>query len=542
MARTNFDATFDPSTLAKGRFIVSPYEVMQDPRVHDTAYRVFMALASFSKPSGAPVRVSTPTLSKLLRKSRQVITRCLRELEELGYIRTEGTGGRSRVTHFPHKDLYKRAALAAKKGKLSDLSEFNDRTVDVPANWAELPENEAGIDSEIDQNTIEIDDEIDQNGVEMRHEIGQSIVKNPPTCSVYLATQGGQNRVKNGLESVLIPNTPLYTMNSEAITYGDYVSYGDLHGDNRSALVPMPAAVSPRIDARFSTEDEARASVADSAEVSLRTSLQTNPGETVNGVDRSMASILAAIAELSTSVSELKGSVAGAGAVPVSAASVSATGPASHVRVHEGVQAHVGADACVQAPQTGSEAVSDQKSGSDANSGGRIEQECPQDSREGVATASKGVGEGDSIGEGKKTLYGPEIASEAKPDVPTFDCAGPVKTYTPTAEEVERWRKAFPGVDVRQALYRAYAWVDADPARRKTARGMKRFLLAWMSRDQDRGTYRNSLANRNNPGKNADGSPRRLSGNLMDAGYGGESLTAWLERAVPGGGVIDGEI
>ena len=117
-----------------------------------------------------------------------------------------------------------------------------------------------------------------------------------------------------------------------------------------------------------------------------------------------------------------------------------------------------------------------------------------------------------------------------------------MKTFTPTEEDVFRWQQAFPGVDVRAALLRARAWVDADPKRRKTARGMKRYLTAWLGRDQDRGTYRNSLAVRNNQGKNADGSPRRLSGNLMDAGLGGESLTAWLERAVPGGGVIDGKI
>lgn len=158
------------------------------------------------------------------------------------------------------------------------------------------------------------------------------------------------------------------------------------------------------------------------------------------------------------------------------------------------------------------------------------------------AAASEGVGQGDSLTGAEKTPQSPEIASEPEYVPPTFDCAGDVKTFTPSEEDVSRWQQAFPGVDVRAALLRARAWVDADPKRRKTARGMKRYLTAWLGRDQDRGTYRNSLAVRNNQGKNADGSPRRLSGNLMDAGLGGESLTAWLKRAVPGGGVIDGKI
>lgn len=469
MARKKFSETFDPNTLLKGRFIVSPYEVMQDPRVQDTAYRVFMALMSFSKPSGAPVKVSTLTLSKLLHKSRQVINRCLRELELLGYIIPEGVGVRSRIYHFPHKDLYKRAALMARRGMLSELSEINDKPVSVPANWANSVPNK---DNQL------VDNPVDNDG-------GRS---------VYLAIREGENSGSG----VLSQGTPLYTMNSEDATYGTYGSSGSLHGDNRFAIDAMPAADSPEVDARSSTEDESKTAAANSADIWLRTTLQTILSETFNGVERIMASIRSEVAALSESVAELRSA---------------------------------GADV-VSAPESMPEA---QSPVSDSTA-------MPPRLESGAVAASEGVGQGDSLTGAEKTPQSPEKAPEPEYVPPTFDCAGDVKTFTPTEEDVLRWQQAFPGVDVRAALLRARAWVDADPKRRKTARGMKRYLTAWLGRDQDRGTYRNSLAVRNNPGKNADGSPRRLSGNLMDAGYGSEPLTAWLERAVPGGGVIDGKI
>ena len=493
MARKKFSETFDPDTLLKGRFIVSPYEVMQDPRVQDTAYRVFMALMSFSKPSGAPVKVSTLTLSKLLHKSRQVINRCLRELELLGYIIPEGVGVKSRIYHFPHKDLYKRAAMAARRGMLSELSELNDAPVFVPANWA---------NSVPSKDNLPVDNPVDNDG-------GRS---------VYLAIREGENSAS----SVLSQGTPLYTMNSEDATYGTYGSSGSLHDDNRSALVTMPAADSPEVNALSSTGTEPRASVTDSAEVSLRTTLQTILSETFNGVERAMASIRSEVAALSDSIAELRGAGAAAGA-----------------RVLTCVGADADTDASVSVD---ADAISASKSPSESQSAVSDLAAMPLGRECSPVAASEGVWQGDSLTGVEKTPQRPDFASEPEYVPPTFDCAGDVKTFTPTAEDVSRWQQAFPGVDVRAALLRARAWVDADPKRRKTARGMKRYLTAWLGRDQDRGTYRNSLAVRNNPGKNADGSPRRLSGNLMDAGLGGESLTAWLERAVPGGGVIDGKI
>ena len=61
------------------------------------------------------------------------------------------------------------------------------------------------------------------------------------------------------------------------------------------------------------------------------------------------------------------------------------------------------------------------------------------------------------------------------------------KTWHLTQAQVESWAVAFPARDVLAECRRALAWVEASPARRKTARGMPRFLVAWLNRATDTG-------------------------------------------------------
>jgi hypothetical protein len=49
------------------------------------------------------------------------------------------------------------------------------------------------------------------------------------------------------------------------------------------------------------------------------------------------------------------------------------------------------------------------------------------------------------------------------------------------------WAAAYPAVDVLGEARKALAWINANPTKRKTARGMARFLVSWMSRCQDKG-------------------------------------------------------
>lgn len=62
------------------------------------------------------------------------------------------------------------------------------------------------------------------------------------------------------------------------------------------------------------------------------------------------------------------------------------------------------------------------------------------------------------------------------------------KTEFPITEnQCAEWGELFPAVDVRQELREMKAWLDANPAKRKTAKGILRFVTSWLSREQDRG-------------------------------------------------------
>lgn len=54
-------------------------------------------------------------------------------------------------------------------------------------------------------------------------------------------------------------------------------------------------------------------------------------------------------------------------------------------------------------------------------------------------------------------------------------------------EDFDEWVKLYPAVDVMQNLRNMRGWAQSNPAKRKTARGMKRFINSWLQKEQDRG-------------------------------------------------------
>ncbi|MCM2293053.1 YdaU family protein [Allorhizobium sp. BGMRC 0089] len=56
-----------------------------------------------------------------------------------------------------------------------------------------------------------------------------------------------------------------------------------------------------------------------------------------------------------------------------------------------------------------------------------------------------------------------------------------------TEADVAEWADAFPAVDVPQKLKSIRQWLIANPQKRKTARGMRRFVVSWLTREQDKG-------------------------------------------------------
>ncbi len=59
--------------------------------------------------------------------------------------------------------------------------------------------------------------------------------------------------------------------------------------------------------------------------------------------------------------------------------------------------------------------------------------------------------------------------------------------YDVPRESINKWHEAYPAVDVEQQLKKMIAWLDANPKRRKTRRGINAFIITWLSKEQDKG-------------------------------------------------------
>jgi hypothetical protein len=77
--------------------------------------------------------------------------------------------------------------------------------------------------------------------------------------------------------------------------------------------------------------------------------------------------------------------------------------------------------------------------------------------------------------------------------------------YAVTVEDVKKYKELYQAVDVEQELRKMLGWLDANPSKRKTSRGIKRFITNWLSKEQDKGgtrnrapTYRSDRDNRGN--------------------------------------------
>lgn len=53
--------------------------------------------------------------------------------------------------------------------------------------------------------------------------------------------------------------------------------------------------------------------------------------------------------------------------------------------------------------------------------------------------------------------------------------------------DANQWAELYPAVDVEQELRAMIGWCNANKTKRKTARGINRFINSWLSREQDKG-------------------------------------------------------
>lgn len=77
------------------------------------------------------------------------------------------------------------------------------------------------------------------------------------------------------------------------------------------------------------------------------------------------------------------------------------------------------------------------------------------------------------------------------------------KTVYPIHQsDIDMWQELYPGVNVLQQLRAMSGWLDANPQKRKTRKGIKRFINSWLSREQDKGGNRQYGTNTTEPNAN----------------------------------------
>lgn len=59
--------------------------------------------------------------------------------------------------------------------------------------------------------------------------------------------------------------------------------------------------------------------------------------------------------------------------------------------------------------------------------------------------------------------------------------------YEVPLEKLSLWKEVYQAISVEQELKKMAAWCDSNPTKRKTRRGIERFINNWLSREQDKG-------------------------------------------------------
>lgn len=68
--------------------------------------------------------------------------------------------------------------------------------------------------------------------------------------------------------------------------------------------------------------------------------------------------------------------------------------------------------------------------------------------------------------------------------------------WTVTPAQLRDWQTDFPHLDIVAEVRKARSWCVANLSRRKTARGMPRFLVGWLMRAEGTGTLERRVAQR----------------------------------------------
>ena len=57
--------------------------------------------------------------------------------------------------------------------------------------------------------------------------------------------------------------------------------------------------------------------------------------------------------------------------------------------------------------------------------------------------------------------------------------------WQPEEADIIKWQRAYPAINVHQELMAMDSWCDANPTKRKTPQGIKKFVNSWLGRAQN---------------------------------------------------------
>lgn len=60
---------------------------------------------------------------------------------------------------------------------------------------------------------------------------------------------------------------------------------------------------------------------------------------------------------------------------------------------------------------------------------------------------------------------------------------------------IDEWKELYPSVDIMQELRKMKGWCNSNPTKRKTKRGISRFINSWLAKEQDKPKSKSSNSN-----------------------------------------------
>lgn len=122
--------------------------------------------------------------------------------------------------------------------------------------------------------------------------------------------------------------------------------------------------------------------------------------------------------------------------------------------------------------------------GRNSNKGGINKQSREEKSRE-EKSKEKNI---NICSESKKSTSEPEVISLILSDK---------SLYPIYQKDIDEWKEIYPAVDIIQELRKMKGWCNDNPVKRKTKRGIRRFIGTWLSKEQDNSWKRKDYLDKN---------------------------------------------